>query len=1014
MSQNLNVDNSKKNMPKNPKEEEENYEYEEYEEKEEIQNKNTQEENNKIEIPEKNILKEKINQKEIVINNEQNEIINTSNQKKENENKNETNQIEEINTNPPKSKNSKKLHEDKNFEENIIEAYKNLSKINNIESRQSTKDEDEDEEEEEKNNEEQSKINSNLEYCEKKLRAALNICQNDPYLIINRNIIDKLSRIIQNDKMNLNFIIGDIYISLMNKESLFNYDDKEFEINDLMIFVNKVIQFKDIEIMNNTKLGVNYINCLTKFLLNISNEFDLDEYQLNCIYEILYLTKEINHVNLKKETFTGFLISLSQELERQPNIYEQYKIFKQNKLYFLYFIQNCEEKNTSLYEDYIKIGKILACLFFNKDFTLILDVNKENEIYNDTDGIRHLLYDGNEDKGDMKVINDNIFYVYEGDEVIDELREELCEIILKYIEKFIVLIDFYSMQYLIYVLIKRIYFSHYKQYKKRVDFLLVDSLINMCFFKEAPLKLISNFINKILKSTKEEELELKNILIENLRMAKKEKKFLYKFPKFFSKFEIKNNDINNNSEDEKEAKEEEEETEEEEDDDDISEINSRYSNEILLMYHNDLNIGFFNHLEINAGEKFIFYESINHEFSVLDFCLRLEDYDIKITITDLTEDRIIYTKDRLNSAYETPLKIIMFFTNPKILKFEIDNTYSWLRKKVIKYKTNVFYPKYPYSINHDIIVEKYQKQIIKIRNEIMQNKKKNKKKQFIYDEADKILILKVEGENKVINCVNVKQNLSAINKLVKKKYLFVSSLFIKIKNPDNNEDKSYFYFYKENEGLIETELSKESIENYLSNLLPKSNEKINIINLYIINGDLNARTNNYSLKKILGFDPFIKINGNLQKILFFVQNLSQSQLYYYLYQQVNCQQQIDIILLVNYTKYGGYQIILLYNDEIISYLDDFKGLNKNESIDKNVKIICDGIEKLIKDDRKIDIVLTVSMDDKENVITSEKLEGEINKYLENYENKKNIRIIKTDLEFNIDLQINSHIFYLND
>ena len=250
--------------------------------------------------------------------------------------------------------------------------------------------------------------------------------------------------------------------------------------------------------------------------------------------------------------------------------------------------------------------------------------------------------------------------------------------------------------------------------------------------------------------------------------------------------------------------------------------------------------------------------------------------------------------------------------------------------------------------------------------------------------------------------------------MVKKKYLFVSSLFIKIKNPDNNEDKSYFYFYKENEGLIETELSKESIENYLSNLLPKSNEKINIINLYIINGDLNARTNNYSLKKILGFDPFIKINGNLQKILFFVQNLSQSQLYYYLYQQVNCQQQIDIILLVNYTKYGGYQIILLYNDEIISYLDDFKGLNKNESIDKNVKIICDGIEKLIKDDRKIDIVLTVSMDDKENVITSEKLEGEINKYLENYENKKNIRIIKTDLEFNIDLQINSHIFYLND
>lgn len=288
-------------------------------------------------------------------------------------------------------------------------------------------------------------------------------------------------------------------------------------------------------------------------------------------------------------------------------------------------------------------------------------------------------------------------------------------------------------------------------------------------------------------------------------------------------------------------------------------------------------------------------------------------------------------------------------------------------------------------------------------------------KKIITDDADKILILNVDGENKVVNCINVKQNLTVINKLINKKYLFVSSIFIKIKNSKNNEEKSYFYYYKENEGLTETELTKESLEKYLSNILPKSKGKIKIFNLYIINGDLNANNKNYSLKKILGFDPFIKINDNIQKILFFIQNLSQAQLYYYLYQRVYNREVFDIILLLNYTKYGGYQIILYKNDEIISYIDDFKGLNKNESIDNNVKIISEGIKKVKGDDRKIDVVLTVSVDDKENEITAEKIEAKIMENFENNDNdKKNIRIIKTNLEFNIDLQINSHIFYLDN
>ena len=100
---------------------------------------------------------------------------------------------------------------------------------------------------------------------------------------------------------------------------------------------------------------------------------------------------------------------------------------------------------------------------------------------------------------------------------------------------------------------------------------------------------------------------------------------------------------------------------------------------------------------------------------MLDFCLNLADLDIKFTITDVTEGKQIYSKERLESTMETPLKIVMFFTKPRILKFEFDNSYSWFTSKTIKYKVNIFYPEKPYKIIEKILVCKYTKKIEKIK-----------------------------------------------------------------------------------------------------------------------------------------------------------------------------------------------------------------------------------------------------------------------------------------------------------
>jgi len=78
----------------------------------------------------------------------------------------------------------------------------------------------------------------------KKLRNALNILKKDKNIVLNRNILDKLSRLTEHDKINLNYVIGNIYMVLMKRGKVFNYKDENFENNDLVYFTNKVCQLK--------------------------------------------------------------------------------------------------------------------------------------------------------------------------------------------------------------------------------------------------------------------------------------------------------------------------------------------------------------------------------------------------------------------------------------------------------------------------------------------------------------------------------------------------------------------------------------------------------------------------------------------------------------------------------------------------------------------------------------------------------------------------------------------------
>ena len=917
----------------------------------------------------------------------------TDNKKKETKkvNKKEKNEINSKGKNIKQDKNKNKKNSKKNlyhinekFEKEICKVYKTLSKINKIieDNNEPKEGEEEEEDDEEEKEDIKSQINKSIQSCEKKLRTALNICKNDPNLIINRNIIDKLSRIILNNRININYIIGNIYMALMKKKYLFDYDDDNFEINDLLLFVNKVIQFR--EEIQNTRISISYDYYLTQFLFFIKDQFELDEDQLEGIEQVLEENKEIDH-KIKMSSnylYIYFIKLLTDELEIQPNIYEQYQVFIQNKKTILKMIESTDIKDANNYEWFLTLGKYLAYMFFNKSANLY--VEKDENLEDDNlGGELMLFYDGKKDKNEIKLINGEKYNILI-DEKIEQMRISLGDIIIYYSSKFIDINNLFEIQYLIFILLSRLYLCKYEKHKKSIIPILAKSIINMCFFKNSPMRTISIFINKILESEKQEYSELKNLLSQKILEAQKKKGFLYKKP---NKENNKDNII----------------------EEDLEEI---LGDETLFLLHNDLKLGFFNQKIIEAGEKFIFYEEISNNYSLLDFCFNLTDYDIKFTLTDMTLDKIIYTKDRVYSLIGTPFKMEMFFTEPRILKFEFDNSYSWIRSKTIKYKMNIFYPKYPYKISEFILKEKYIKEITKTKK--LLNKKNKGKKNNINNVVNnaipnKLLIIKLNGNNKVFNCNNVEDNLEAINSLQKNGYLSILSIFIKLKEKEDN--KSYFYYYnKDNKDeLIQRELTQENFENYLNQEIKNTN--LTIINLYLINKIIN-NLSEYPIQKILGFEPIIRAEASSQNILFVVQNLNQAQILYYIYTQLINNEFFDVIIIINYIKNIGYRISLFNNEEIIESMQEFKDLNKELNEEENAKIIIEGIKNLnFGEERKIKLILANIGDNKDSDNVLDKLKENIEK---NGTEIKNMNLIKIDMEFKKQFINNSHIFYLND
>ena len=815
--------------------------------------------------------------------------------------------------------------------------------------------------------------NLNIKLCEKEMRKALDICQKNSKINLNKNILDKISRIIHHNKINILLILSQIFIVLMQKETLF---EKKSDINNIISFLNEICNLN--KILQETYIGYKLHIISQKFIEKIISEFNFELEQISAIKNIINLnTQKMKSVKLKLNSFEEMSISLYDLLLNQESHLMQYKLIMDNFNYIIGMINQVDLDEKNSLENYIELGKIFAFLLYNKKYVIFL--KKQSS---ESEGVIKLFFDGKENHYLFNIIEGEKFFI-ESEYEIEEMREKICELVLKYVEKYKGVNNIYEFQYVLYVLAKRVFFLFEGKFRNKIEPIIAEIMVGLCFCKINSIEEIKIFIKEILKSDNDIYLNLKNLLQRKID-------FIQMNPNFQLN---KNNNSKKNSEN-------------------YSTNIENISNEALFLLEGDLKLGYFLSRKIKNGEYFNFYVELKEPFSLLDFCANIEEYNIKLSIIDLTNDKYLIKNIEIN-AFSSPYKICLFFTRPVICKFIFDNTYSWIRDKNIKYKVNVFYPQKEFFIRKKILLFKYQEKLF--RNKIIEGKINDKK-----NIGKNLFLIKFKGINKAFNSLDVIRNIQTCDKLIENKNININSIYVSKSLNENN--KSYFYF-KKNNTLEKYELNKNNFENCIKdNILKNSNleDIIEIVNIHIIkhiSQNNNSTDNNnlefsplLNIEDILGFIPDILDENNKLKILFFCQYLFQAQLLYYLFKCFHNKENKDIVLSINYSKNEGFQISQYKNGEIKLNIINLKN---EENIEKNIEIICNEIKKY-ENKRKVDILINENIiDDKENEIDSDKLYQLIKSKLNMDEEENNFYICKLNKEFNDDMIKYSHIFYLD-
>ena len=594
--------------------------------------------------------------------------------------------------------------------------------------------------------------------------------------VLNLNIIDKISRIIERNYININILISKIFNIFLKDENIPILSDNPIiliNLSNKLITILEIIKSCD-NYYELTRQSINYM----KYLTNNSEKFLSDEQKdiINNLQSVLNGKITSSAYSNFKNNFQKEILTLCKgesALEKEQGLENlNTYFFKLNSLneQFELLSQFGEDiikaiiskPNPSLIDTYYKLSYFLISFIYNFNYKIKLSPYENNTVLdNDNENLtkineQYYILDSMEENIEL---NENLYVTqYHGKEFhnlkfLEKTLYELGEvknILLKYPKIFSLCVSFlnclilfeesFKSQYACFLMLKRLYFIFPKK-RNELEDLITTAIINLlCFNEELVMESKEPYESFLIYLLENGEENIKQKLKD--RLEKKKDIIKTDYLKIINKNKIEKINV---------------------------------ESDIIYVSDFNLNIGCPSNIEIPAGDEEERLIEVKYPNSILYIGFNLPYYDINLHLIkycpninnslsskEKNEKKVeyedyqyfyeIFKLERIQNA-----KIILFIKSPGIYKVLFDNKYSWFKSKSLRYRCTILkelngFNLSPLTSNDEIKIE-------------AENNDKNEKEENIINENKKDDIKEeenVEDKNDVKITVNSGESSSGL------------------------------------------------------------------------------------------------------------------------------------------------------------------------------------------------------------------------------------------------------------
>lgn len=512
--------------------------------------------------------------------------------------------------------------------------------------------------------------------------------------ILNKNLLDKLSRLTHRNYFTITILIAKIYESILDTS---NFPYLSHDIAILISFSNEILNVLDIVKSTNINNRLsNKILCFLTYLTKTS-PLQLEDDQKESIQSLIdSLPTRNNSLSYKNfHNIKDKILSLCKDndikykLQGLNMIIDAFanvcSIEEQFDLLFEYcpalikaLLLNASDKYIDVY---FQLGNFILGLLYNYKYVAIVDDdNVNNDEHIQTNKVR--AYFITEPPFANIPMKENVYtslsflhnvqfeLVYYKDillqsENIFTICNTITQTLLSFNHEF-------NMQYICFLILKRIYFI-FPQFRNEITSSLCTNIMNIC-----------SFVNSVRHSEITETKQFLHYILNSSSSDNNNNNIKHELQK---QIESKgsNIDINLNSE----------------------YIINDVDNEKIHFNNFNLRIGYPNCNNIEAGTQYEKYIEVDYPNSLVYIGFTTDAYDITCHILKYVQGGVIvhddvmdedltdkgrfveiFTLERVNCS-ETAVKVVMFVRDSGIYKLVFDNNYSWFTSKTVRYRVNV-------------------------------------------------------------------------------------------------------------------------------------------------------------------------------------------------------------------------------------------------------------------------------------------------------------------------------------